>query len=164
MAEEEKVGTEYTVTEEGHQKLLEELEFRKTVKRAENQEAIKVARSFGDLSENSEYDEAKLEQAKNESRIIELEEMLKNIKVVSKKDVKSGTAGIGTVVKVEDPEFGEISYTIVGSTEADPMNDMISDMSPIGKALVGSRSGDVVTVESPGGAYELKVISVRKRK
>ena len=163
---EEKVDQEIEVTEEGFQKLTDELDYLTTVKRVEVKEAIKVAKSFGDLSENSEYDEARMEQAKTESRINELTEMLKHVKVVSKKDVKSGTAGLGTTVKVLDiTHREEITYTIVGSTESDPLNNFISNVSPIGKALVGSRTGDTVKVETPNGkSYKLKILRVSKTK
>ncbi len=121
-----------TVTDEGYKKLVDELEYLKTTKRKEVVEAIKVALSFGDLSENSEYDEAKNEQAKTETRIVELEETLKHVKVISGDDVNTDAVNIGNKVKVHDEEFDEdVEYTIVGSTEADPLTNMLSEQSPI---------------------------------
>ncbi len=123
------------LTYEGLKKLEEELEYLKTVKRAEVAEKIKQARAFGDLSENSEYDEAKNEQAFIEGRIATLEAMLKNAKVIDEEDIKLDQVSIGCTVKVYDESYNEeVEYTIVGSAEADPMNNKISDESPIGKA------------------------------
>ena len=144
-------------------KLQEELEYLKTTKRKEVVEAIRVALSFGDLSENSEYDEAKNEQAKTEARISELEESLKHVKVISDSEVTTDTVNVGNRVKVYDEEFEEeILYTIVGSTEADPLGGKISDESPIGKALIGHRKGDEVEVETPGGVILLTVVDITK--
>lgn len=129
------------LTYEGLKKLEEELEYLKTVKRAEVAEKIKQARAFGDLSENSEYDEAKNEQAFIEGRIATLEAMLKNAKVIDEEDIKLDQVSIGCTVKVYDESYNEeVEYTIVGSAEADPMNNKISDESPIGKALLGKKS------------------------
>lgn len=153
-----------TVTDEGYKKLVDELEYLKTTKRKEVVEAIKVALSFGDLSENSEYDEAKNEQAKTETRIVELEETLKHVKVISGDDVSTDTVSIGNKVKVHNEEFDEdIEYTIVGSTEADPLTNMISDQSPIGSALIGSKVNDVVSVETPSGIINLKILEISKQ-
>lgn len=128
------------LTYEGLKKLEEELEYLKTVKRAEVAEKIKQARAFGDLSENSEYDEAKNEQAFIEGRIATLEAMLKNAKVIDEEDIKLDQVSIGCTVKVYDESYNEeLEYTIVGSAEADPMNNKISDESPIGKALLGKK-------------------------
>jgi len=151
------------VTEEGLKKLQEELEYLKTTKRKEVVEAIRVALSFGDLSENSEYDEAKNEQAKTEARINELEESLKHVKVISDSEVTTDTANVGNRVKVYDEEFEEeILYTIVGSTEADPLEDKISDQSPIGAALIGQQMGATVEVTTPGGVIKLKILEISK--
>ncbi len=151
------------VTEEGLKKLQEELEYLKTTKRKEVVEAIRVALSFGDLSENSEYDEAKNEQAKTEARISELEENLKHVKVISDSEVNTDAVNVGNRVKVYDEEFDEeILYTIVGSTEADPLEDKISDQSPIGAALIGQQVGDVVQVTTPGGVVSLKILEISK--
>lgn len=157
------MSKEIVVTEEGLKKLQEELEFLKTTKRKEVVEAIRVALSFGDLSENSEYDEAKNEQAKTEARISELEENLKHVKVISDSEVSTDIVNVGNIVKVYDEEFEEeITYTLVGSTEADPLFDKISDQSPIGKAIIGTRVGDEVTVTTPGGTIKLRILEISK--
>lgn len=151
------------LTYEGLKKLEEELEYLKTVKRAEVAEKIKQARAFGDLSENSEYDEAKNEQAFIEGRIATLEAMLKNAKVIDEEDIKLDQVSIGCTVKVYDESYNEeVEYTIVGSAEVDPMNSKISDESPIGKALLGKKVGDVVSVEVPAGIIKLKILEIRK--
>lgn len=151
------------VTDEGLKKLQDELVFLRDVKRKEVLEAIRVARSFGDLSENSEYDEAKDEQAKVEGRIAELEEMLKHVKVIDGSEVTTDVVNVGARVKVYDEMFDEeVEYTIVGSTEADPMLNRISDQSPIGMALIGSKVGDTVEVEAPGGIMTVRVTGIQK--
>ncbi len=151
------------VTPEGLKKLQDELEYLKTVKRKDNVEAIRVALSFGDLSENSEYDEAKTEQGKTESRIIELEEMLKHVKVISDTDIKTDVVNVGNTVLVHDVEFDEdVEYSIVGSTEANPLENKVSDLSPIGKALKGAKVGDVVEFDTPGGVAHLEIIKISK--
>ncbi|MBR5155395.1 MAG: transcription elongation factor GreA [Clostridia bacterium] len=151
------------LTDEGLLKLEQELEMLKTQKRQEVAEKIKVARGFGDLSENSEYDAAKEEQAQVEARIVHLENMLKNAKVIDQDDIDLNKVSIGTRVKVYDLEFDEeIEYSIVGSTEADPDLFKISDESPVGKALIGKNIDDVVDVETPGGAFKLKILSINK--
>lgn len=151
------------VTEEGLKKLNEELEYLKTTKRKEVVEAIRIALSFGDLSENSEYDEAKNEQAKTEARISELEESLKNVKVISDSEVNTDTVNVGNKVLVYDVEFEEdVEYTLVGSTEADPIENKISDQSPIGSALLGKKVGDVVDVHTPGGIIKLEIKEIMK--
>ena len=153
------------VTPEGLKKLQDELEYLKTVKRKDNVEAIRVALSFGDLSENSEYDEAKTEQGKTESRIQELEEMLKHVKVISEHDVKTDVVNVGNVVKVLDIDFDEeIEYAVVGSTEANPALNRISDQSPIGKAIIGAKVGDTVSFMTPGGEASLKILEISRQK
>ncbi len=152
-----------TVTQEGLEKLKQEYNFLKNVKRKEVSEAIKIARGFGDLSENSEYAEAKTEQAKVESRIAELDEMFKNIVVISEKDVTTDSINVGSKVKVYNETFEEeLEYTIVGSTEAAPLQNKISDMSPIGKALMGHKKGDKVSVETPNGSMSITVLEITK--
>jgi len=149
------------MTEEGLQKLEAELEELKSVKRREVSEKIKVALSFGDLSENSEYDEAKNEQAIVESRILELEAMLKNAQVIDSSELAADVIHIGSRVVVHDQEFDEEeTYQIVGSKEANPVENKISDESPVGLALLGHRAGDHVTVETPGGAVSYKVVEI----
>ena len=151
------------ITEEGLKKLQDELEDLKTNGRADIAEKIKVARGYGDLSENSEYDEAKNEQAKIEARIVELEAMLKNVEIIGDVKGKAKTVVVGIKVKVLDEEYGdEFEYRVVGSTEADPANGKISDESPVGKALLGKKLGDTVVVEAPGGEFTLKIIEISK--
>ena len=151
------------LTSEGLKALQDELENLKTVTRNEIAEKIKIARGFGDLSENSEYDEAKNEQAKIEARIVELEAMLKNVEIIEDVKGKAKTVVIGVKVKVLDEEYGDESeYRVVGSTEADPRDGKISDESPVGKALLGKKLGDIVTVEAPGGEFKLKILEISK--
>ena len=152
------------LTVEGLQKLEEELEYLKTIKRKEVAEKIKEARGFGDLSENAEYDEAKNEQNQVESRIIDLENMLKNAVVIDQDEVEIDKVGIGTRVRVYDVEFEEeLEYSIVGSTEADPDKNKISDESPVGKAILGKKAGDEVEVSTPTGAsFVLKILEINK--
>ena len=151
-------------TQEGYDLLVKELNYLKNEKREEIKEAIAVARSFGDLSENAEYDEARNEQAKTEARIVELEELIENALIVDEAAIDVSVANIGSTVKVLDMEENEeIEYSIVGSIEADPFENKISDQSPIGKALVGSRVGDVVSVEAPGGTISMKILEVSRK-
>ncbi len=151
------------LTDEGLSKLENELEMLKTQKRQEVAEKIKVARGFGDLSENSEYDAAKEEQAQVEARIVQLENMLKNAKVIDQDDIDLTKVSIGTKVKVYDEEFDEeLEYNIVGSTEADPDLFKISDESPVGRALIGRSIDEVVDVETPGGIVKFKILSISK--
>lgn len=154
---------EIVLTDEGLLKLEQELESLKTEKRQEVAEKIKVARGFGDLSENSEYDAAKEEQAQVEARIVQLEKMLKNARVIDQDEIDLNKVSIGTRVKVYDEEFDEeIEYSIVGSTEADPDALKISDESPVGRALLGKNVGETVLVETPGGSISLKILGINK--
>jgi len=151
------------VTEEGLKKLEAELEYLKTIKRKEVVETIKTALSFGDLSENSEYDEAKNEQAKVEVRIMEIEELLKNIKVIDESEVNTDVVSVGSKVTVLDLNTDrEMVYSIVGSTEADPFKMKISDESPIGKALIGIGKDNVVEYETQRGKFSLKILEISK--
>ena len=151
------------VTEEGLTKLETELEYLKTIKRKEVVETIKTALSFGDLSENSEYDEAKNEQAKVEVRIMEIEELLKNIKVIDESEVNTDVVSVGSKVTVLDLNTDrEMVYSIVGSTEADPFKMKISDESPIGKALIGIGKDNVVEYETQRGKFSLKILEISK--
>ena len=151
------------ITDDGLKKLQEELETLKTEGRADIAEKIKIARGYGDLSENSEYDEAKNEQAKIEARIVEIEAMLKNVEIIEDVKGKAKAVMIGVKVKVLDCEYGDESeYRIVGSTEADPRAGLISDESPVGKALMGKKIGEEVVVEAPGGEFKLKIIEISK--
>ncbi len=151
------------VTDDGLKKLQNELEYLKTTGRTEIAEKIKVARGYGDLSENSEYDDAKNEQAKIEARIAEIEAMLSNVEIIQ--DIKGAakTVVVGVKVKVYDEEFDEEDeYYVVGSTEADPTNNKISDESPVGRALLGHKVGDVVTADTPAGEIKLKILKISK--
>lgn len=151
------------LTYEGLEKLEKELEYLKTEKRKDIAEKIKQALAFGDLSENSEYDEAKNEQAQVEVRIVQLENMLKNAKVIDEEDINTDIVSIGSKVKVLDMEFDEeVEYLLVGSTEADPSNSKISDESPVGSALIGQNVGSVVDVQVPSGVIKFKILSISK--
>ena len=150
-------------TQEGYQALVDELEYLKGTKRQQVKEDIATARAFGDLSENAEYDEARNEQAKVEARITELEELILGAVIVDESKIDTSIINMGSIVKVYDKEFDETTeYSIVGSNEADPFLNRISDMSPIGKALVGKRAGDEVVVEAPGGNIVLQIIEVTR--
>lgn len=154
---------QFLMTYEGVKKLEEELEFLKTVKRKEITEKIKVALGYGDLSENSEYDEAKNDQAFTEGRILQLENMLKNAVVVDESEIPKDKVSVGSIVKVMDYDFDEeVEYTIVGSAEADPMNFKISNESPVGSALVGKKIGDVIEVVVPNGVSKFEILSIRR--
>ena len=154
---------EIIVTQEGYNKLEEELNHLKSVKRTEIAERIKVALGFGDLSENSEYDEAKTAQAENEQKIAELEQKIRNAKIINEKEIDLETVQIGNIVKVHDMEFDEdISYTIVGSTEVNLAENKISNESPLGKALLGAKKGDIVEVNAPAGIIKYKILDLLK--
>lgn len=154
---------EVVLTYEGLKKLEEELTHLKSVKRLEIAERIKQALSFGDISENSEYDEAKNEQALVEGRIVQLETMLKNAKVIDEDEVSTDAVGLGSKVKIYDEEFEEeVEYLIVGSTEADPTKSKISNESPVGAALMGQKVGSVVEVAVPDGVLKFKILEISK--
>ena len=154
---------QFIMTYEGVKKLEEELEYLKTVKRKEITEKIKVALGYGDLSENSEYDEAKNDQAFTEGRILQLENMLKNAVVVDESELPNDVVSVGTIVKVKDYDFDEeVEYSIVGSAEADPMNFKISNESPVGSALVGKKVRDIVEVAVPDGVNKFEVLGIRR--
>ena len=153
----------YVMTYEGVKKLEDELEFLKTVKRKEITEKIKVALGYGDLSENSEYDEAKNEQAFTEGRILQLENMLKNATVVDESEIPTDKVAVGSIVKVKDYEFDEeVEYTIVGSAEADPMNYKISNESPVGRGLVGRKVGEIIEIAVPDGVNKFEILEIRR--
>jgi len=157
------MAKQISVTDEGLKQLENELTHLKNVRRKEVAEAIQIARGFGDLSENSEYDEAKNEQAKVEARIAELEEILKHVKVINESEVHTDSVNIGARVKVYIEKFNEeVEYTVVGSTEANPLENKISDQSPIGKALLGSRVDEEVTAETPAGPLKMVVKEISK--
>lgn len=156
----------YYVTEEGFASLEKELEYYKTIRRKEVAEKIKVARSFGDLSENSEYDEAKNDQAIIEARIADLEVMLKNAVVIDESEIDSETVQIGAKIEVNITMPGNKKVTrdfkIVGSNEADPRNGKISDESAVGKALIGAKVGKTVQVETPAGTAKYKIVTISR--
>ena len=158
------MAKQITVSTEGLKKLEEELEYLKTEKRKEVAENIKKARAFGDLSENSEYDEAKNEQAKVEAKIEELEEILAHAKVISDHEIQTDTVNVGITVVLYDMEYDEdVEYTIVSSREVNLAQGKISDQSPIGRALVGAKVGDTVSVEVPDGIMKYKVKSLKRQ-
>ncbi len=154
---------EIILTGEGMQKLQDELEHLKLVRRPEVSEKIKIARGFGDLSENAEYDEAKKEQAEVEERIQTLEQMLKYARVLDESEIVSDVVGLGSKVKLWDEEFEEeVEYAIVSTTEADPMNNKLSQESPVGKALIGKKKDDSITVTTPGGDVTYKILDITR--
>ena len=158
-----KNNKQIVLSEEGLKKLEKELEELKTVKRKETAEKIKIARGFGDLSENSEYDEAKNEQAMVESRIAVLEAMLKNVVILDEDELSTETVSIGSKIKVKEVESGEIEkFHIVGSTEINPFKNKISDESPVGKVLIGQKLGATVEIEIPNGTIEYEIIEIAK--
>lgn len=152
-----------TLTQEGLNRLEEELEYLKIVKRKEVSEKIKVALSFGDLSENSEYDEAKNEQAMVEARISEVEALLKNVVVVNDDEISTEVVSVGCTVKIKCLKNGkEDTYKIVGSTEASPLEKKISDESPVGKAVIGHKVGETVDAEVPAGVIQYQILEISK--
>jgi transcription elongation factor GreA len=156
------VTREAVITPEGLEKLKEEIEYLTTEKRREVAERIKEAREFGDISENAEYDDAKNEQALLEARIAQLEERLRRAIVIDEKDVGTDEVTVGSIVHVKDQKSGDSQkFQIVGSTEADPLEQKLSNESPIGKALIGRKRNDVVTVEVPRGPRKkLKITKI----
>ncbi len=154
---------EVLLTQEGYNNLESELNFLKTEKRAEIADRIKVALGFGDLSENSEYDEAKTAQAENEVRIAELENKLRHAKIIEQKDIDTDTVQVGNKVQVLDMEFDEkVEYQIVGSTEVNLAENRISNESPLGEALLGAKKNNIVEVNAPGGIMKYKILSIKK--
>lgn len=158
---------EILLTQEGYDKIVEELDYLKAVRRAEVAERIKIAISFGDISENAEYDEAKNEQAQMEERIYKLEGQLRAARIINESEIDHEKVTVGSIVKIEikdpsmsSPEVEE--YTIVGSAEADPSQDKISNESPIGSALLGKKAGEKLVVQVPNGSAKIKVISIRR--
>ena len=155
--------TRYTA--EGYKALVDELAYLKQTKLEEVKVSLAQARSFGDLSENSEYDEAKNEQAKVVARIAEIEELLNHAEVIDESEMRADVVNLGSTVKVLDYEFDEeIEYSLVGTNEANPLMGKISDQSPIGSAMLGAVVGDVVTVQTPSGEMKLKILSVERSK
>ena len=154
---------EVLLTQEGYDNLEKELEYLKTEKRTEISERIKVALGFGDLSENSEYDEAKNAQASNEIKIAELENKLRYARIIDESEIDTKTVQVGNKVKVLDMEYNEeVEYTIVGSTEVDLSQNKISNESPIGAALLGAKKNQVVEAQTPGGVVKFKILAIKK--
>ena len=154
---------ETLLTSEGLKKIEEELEELKTVRRREVAERIKQALAFGDISENSEYDEAKNEQAWLEERIIKLESLLRNARVIDEEDISLDVVSVGSKVTIKDMDYDEeLEYSIVGSAEADPCDGKISNESPVGKSLIGKKVDDTVTVQVPDGIAKYKILSIDK--
>ena len=154
---------EVILTQEGFDKLEQQLEYLKTTERTEIAGRIKIALGYGDLSENSEYDEAKSAQEANENKIIELENKLRHAKIIDESEIDTKTVQVGNTVEVHDMDFDEdVTYTIVGSTEVDLAQDKISNESPIGSALLGAKKGEVVTANVPAGVAQFKVLSIKK--
>ena len=157
------MAKQIVVTESSFQKLKDELDYLKNVKRKEAAENVGIARSFGDLSENSEYDEAKNEQAKIEAQISELEETIAHAKVISDHEIQTDIVNVGVTVTIYDMDFDEeLPYTIVSSREVDPLSNLISDQSPIGRALIGTKVGDIVTVEIPDGTAKFRIVNIAR--
>jgi transcription elongation factor GreA len=154
---------EVILTQEGLKKLEEELEHLKSVKRREVAERIKVAIGYGDISENSEYEDAKNEQAFIEGRVITLEKMLRNARIINNDDVNTDKVSVGAIVTLKDLEFGEIvEYNIVGSAESDPFQNKISNESPVGKAILGKTRGTKVDINVPVGTIQYEIIDIKK--
>ena len=153
---------EVILTPAGYKKLQEEIEYLSNDKRREIADRIREAREFGDIAENAEYDSAKNEQAHLEARIALLEERLKSARVVTKKEIKSGEVSVGTKVRLRDVKAGKtVEYHIVGSAEADPSENKLSNESPVGKAIMGHKKGDVVEAPTPKGAKKFKIMEVK---
>jgi transcription elongation factor GreA len=153
---------EVILTPEGYEKLKQEIEELSTVKRREVAERIRVAREFGDIAENAEYDDAKNEQMLLEHRIATLEERLRDARVISKKDIAKDVVSIGSKVKLRDVAAKEtIEYHIVGSAEADPGANKLSNESPVGKAIIGHKKGETVTVTAPRGTLKFKILEIK---
>ncbi len=153
---------EIILTPEGHEKLKEEIEHLSTVKRREVAERIKQAREFGDIAENSEYDDAKNEQAMLEHRIATLQERLKHSRVIQKKEITTDVVSVGTRVRLRDVDAKEtIEYTIVGSAEANPAEHKLSNESPVGKAIIGHKKGETVEVTAPRGSLKFKIMDIK---
>ena len=151
------------VSPEGMRKMEEKLQYLTTVRRAEVAEQISIARGFGDLSENAEYDEAKNEQSRLEAEIMELENAIHTAIVVDDENVSTDSVNVGTIVKVLFVEDGdEEEYTIVGARESDPINNKISNECPMGAALLGHKIGETVAVEAPDGVYHLTILGIRR--
>lgn len=155
---------EVILTLDGLKRLEDELETLKSVKRREVAERIKVAIGYGDISENSEYEDAKNEQAFIEGRVITLEKMLRNARIINSDEIATDVVSVGVTVSVQDLEYGDtMEYTIVGSAESDPLNNKISNESPVGKAIIGKKIGTIVDVNTPAGVIQYKILDIRMK-
>lgn len=155
---------EVILTPDGLKRLEDELETLKSVKRREVAERIKVAIGYGDISENSEYEDAKNEQAFIEGRVITLEKMLRNARIINSDEIVTDVVSIGVTVSVLDLEYGDtMEYTIVGTAESDPLNNKISNESPVGKAIIGKKIGTIVDVTTPAGVIQYKILDIRMK-
>ena len=152
---------EVILTADGYEKLRQEIEYLQTEKRREVAERIRVAREFGDIAENAEYDDAKNEQAMLEHRIAQLEERLLSARVITKKEISKDSVSVGSTVRLRDIAANEtVEYHIVGSAEANPAENKLSNESPVGKAIIGKKKGDVVEVTAPRGAMKFKIMAI----
>ena len=156
------MAKEVILTPEGFKKLKQELEYLQTEKRREVAERIKTAREFGDIAENAEYDDAKNEQAMLEHRILQLEERMRDARVIEKKEIPKGVVGIGSKVRLKDMDTNKsVEYHIVGSAEANPSENKLSNESPVGKAIIGHKKGEIVEVAAPRGSLKFKIIEIK---
>lgn len=155
---------EVRLTAEGVKKYEERLEYLKTTGRTEIAEQIKIARSFGDLSENAEYDAAKAEQARMEYEIVEIENMLKNVVLIDEDNISTDVVNVGATVRVRMPALGgrEAEYQIVGTAEANPIENRISNESPVGAGLIGHKAGEKVDIQTPGGMMQFEILAISK--
>jgi transcription elongation factor GreA len=153
---------EVILTSQGYKKLASEIEYLQTEKRREVAERIRVAREFGDIAENAEYDDAKNEQAMLEHRIAQLEEKLLSARVITKKEISKDSVSVGATVRLRDIQAGKtVEYRIVGSTEANPAENKLSNESPVGKAIMGRKKGDTVEVAAPRGSLKFKILEIK---
>jgi len=153
---------EVILTSQGYKKLSQEIEYLQTEKRREVAERIRIAREFGDIAENAEYDDAKNEQAMLEHRIAQLEERLLSAHVITKKEISKDSVSVGATVKLRDIQANKtVEYHIVGSTEANPAENKLSNESPVGKAIMGRKKGDTVEVTAPRGALQFKILEIK---
>lgn len=150
------------VSQEGLKKLIEELEYYKNVRRVEIAEQIKTAIAFGDLSENAEYDEAKNEQSRVEHHILELENTIRNAQVIDESEITTDRVSVGCIVRFRDQDGEEEEYAIVGAPEANPMQNRISNESPVGSALLGARVGDKLAIPVPSGTWSVTIIDIHR--
>lgn len=154
---------EVRLTKEGVEKYEQRLEYLKTTGRTEIAEQIQIARSFGDLSENAEYDAAKLEQARMEYEIVEIEAMLRNVVIIDEENINTEVVNVGNTIRVLNKALNkELTFQIVGSAEANPRENRISNESPVGAGLLGHKLGEVVTINTPGGASDFEILEISK--